>query len=63
MNLLKTLQNHAARVITKIGFDAQSRLLIEGLGWISIDDLIGIESKIVVNKSVNDLAPQYKVSQ
>ena len=55
---LQKLQNRAARIVTNSSFDTPSRPLIERLGWKTIEQLIGYESKIVVFKSLNELAPQ-----
>ena len=56
---LQKLQNRAARIITNSSFDASSRPLIAKLGWQTIEELISNESKTMVFKSLNDLAPQY----
>ena len=56
---LQELQNRAARIITNSSFDTPSRPLIVELGWKTIEELIGNESKTMVFKSLNDLAPQY----
>ena len=53
------LQKRAARIITNSSFDAPSRPLIELLGWKTVDELITGESKTMVFKSLNELAPQY----
>ena len=53
------LQNRAARIITNSSFDTPSRPLITELGWKTVEELIGNESKTMVFKSLNDLAPQY----
>ena len=59
INQLQKLQNRAARIVTNSSFDTPSRPLIERLGWRTIEQLISIESKTVVFKSLNELAPQY----
>ena len=59
INRLQKLQNRAARIITNSSFDTPSRPLIEGLGWKTIEELISYESKIMVFKSLNELAPRY----
>ena len=56
---LQKLQNRAARIVTNSSFDSPSRPLIERLGWKTIEQLISNESKTMVFKSLNDLAPQY----
>ena len=59
INQLQKLQNLAARIITNSSFDTPSRPLITELGWKTVEELIGNESKTMVFKSLNDLAPQY----
>ena len=56
---LQKLQNHAARIITNSSYDTPSTKLLEELGWKTIDEVIKIESEIMVYKSLNGLAPQY----
>ena len=56
---LQKLQNRAARNITNSSFDTPSRSLIDKLGWKTIEQLIASESKIMVFKSLHELAPQY----
>ena len=59
INQLQKRQKRAARIITNSSFDAPSRPLIEELGWQTVDQLISSESKTMVFKSLNELAPQY----
>ena len=59
INQLQKLHKRAARIITNSSFDAPSRPLIEKLGWKTVDPLISSESKTMVFKSLNELAPQY----
>ena len=59
INQLQKLQNRAARIITNSSFDTPSRPLITELGWKTVEELIENESKTMVFKSLNDLAPQY----
>ena len=59
INQLQKLQNRAARIITNSSFDTPGRPLIEELGWKTIEELIGDESKTMVFKSLRELAPQY----
>ena len=59
INQLQKLQNRAARIITNSSFDTSSRPLIAKLGWQTVEELISNESKTMVFKSLNDLAPQY----
>ena len=59
INQLLKLQNRAARIVTNSSFDAPSRPLIQGLGWKTVNELIDGETKTMVFKSLNKLAPQY----
>ena len=59
INQLQKLQNRAARITTNSSFYAPSRPLIEGMGWKTVDEMITGESKTMVIKSLNKLAPQY----
>ena len=59
INWLQKLQNRAARIVTNSSFDTPSNKLIEKLGWKTINKLIDIESKTIVFKSLNELAPPY----
>ena len=56
---LQKLQNRAARIVTNSSFDAPSRPLIESLGWKTVRELIDQDSRLMVYKSINGLAPQY----
>ena len=56
---LQKLQNRAARIVTNSSFDTPSNKLIEKLGWKTVNELIDIESKTIVFKSLNELAPPY----
>ena len=56
------LQEHksrAGRIITNSSSDAPSRPLTERLGWKTVSELITVESKTIVFKSLNELAPCY----
>ena len=59
INQLHKLQNRAARIITNSSLDAPGRPIVEGLGWKTVDELVTGESKTIVFKSLNELAPQY----
>ena len=56
---LQKLQNRAATIITNNSFDASSKPLIQNLDWKTINDTITHESRAMVYKSINDIAPQY----
>ena len=59
INHLQKLQNRAARIITSSRHNAPSKMLIKQLGWGTIEEMIQYESRVMVYKSVNGLAPQY----
>ena len=59
INQLQKLQNHATRIITNSSFDVPGRPLIKEMGWKTIDELMTCESKTMVFKSLNQLAPEY----
>ena len=56
---LQKLQNYDARIVTNCSYDTPSKKLLEERGWKTIDELIKIESEIMVYKSLNELAPLY----
>ena len=56
---LQKLQNRAARVATNSSFDAPSESLIQELGWLTIDQLIKLETVKVVYKTLHNEAPLY----
>ena len=56
---LQKLQNRAARIVTNSSFGAPSRPLIESLGWKTVRELVDQDSRLMVYKSLNGLAPQY----
>ena len=62
INRLQKLQNRAARIVSNSSFDTPSNQLIEKLGWKTINELIDIESKTMVFKTLNELAPPYLCS-
>ena len=59
LNQLQKHQNRAARILTNSSFDTPRRLLIDMLGWKTIDQLIAEESKTMVYKSMHEMAPPY----
>ena len=59
---LQKLQNRAARIVTNCSFDTPSNQLIEKLGWKTTNELIDIESKTMIFKSLNELALPYLCS-
>ena len=59
INHLQKIKNRAARIITSSRYDAPSKMLIKQLGWRTIKEMIQYESRVMVYKAVNGLAPQY----
>ena len=59
LNQLQKLQNRSARILTNSSVDTPGRLLIDRLGWKTIDQLIAEESKTMVYKSMHEMAPPY----
>ena len=59
INRLQKLQNRDARIVTNSSFDTPSNQFIEKQGCKTIIELIDIESKTMVFKSLNKLAPPY----
>ena len=59
INRLQKLQSRAARIVTNSSFDTPSNQLIVKLGWKTVNELIDIDSKTMVFKSLNELAPPY----
>ena len=57
--ICRNFKNRAAIIVTSSGVDAPSRPLINELGWKTIDEPVNNESKIIVNNSQHQLAPQY----
>ena len=52
-------RNRTARVVTNSQFDAPRKPSIQSLGWQLIEQLIDKQSKLMVSKCLNDLAPRY----
>ena len=59
INQLQKLQNRAARIVTNSNYDSPSGPLIGSLGWKTIRELVNEDSRSVVYKSLNGLAPHY----
>ena len=56
LNQLQILQNCAAWIVPNSSFDTP---IIEKLCWKIIEELISTKSKIMVFKSIHEMAPQY----
>ena len=54
---LQKLQNRAARVATNTCFDAPSEPLMQQLGWLTIEQLIELETVKVVYEALHNEAP------
>ena len=59
INRLQKLQDRTARILVNSSFDTPSNQLIEKLGRNTINELIDLESKTIVFKSLNELVPPY----
>ena len=56
---LQKLQNRAARIVTDSPYDAHSELLIQKLGWLTINQLIDTETVKIVYKALRNEAPKH----
>ena len=59
INELQRLQNRAARIVTKIRYDASAKPITKTLGWHTVSEIIKMKTLSMVYKSINDLAPNY----
>ena len=59
LSKLQTLQNRAARIVTDSSYKTSAFLILEKLGWLTVNDLIETETLKMVYKSKNQLAPEY----
>ena len=57
---LQKLKNRAARVTTNSCFDASSELLVQELGWLTIEQLMELETVEVVYKALHNEPPPHK---
>ena len=56
---LQTLQNRAARIITRSGFEVRSSEILANLGWADLETRRSRPTSTLMNKIMNDLAPGY----
>ena len=56
---LQKLQNHAARVITKLPYDTSLNLLLEKLKWEKLSKRCQTQKALMMFKSIQKLAPEY----
>ena len=59
INELQKLQNRAVRIVTNRKYDASAKPIIKKLGWLTVSEIIRMETLSMVYKSINDLAPTY----
>ena len=59
LQVLQKLQIHAARIVTNSSYDSSASALIKTLNWPTVADMIRVETACMVDKSINDLAPDY----
>ena len=57
--LLEKLQNRAAKILTNSSIDADAWPLLNTFGLKTIQDMIDMETTIMVFKALNSLAPKY----
>ena len=56
---LQTLQNKAVRTIAKLQYDEANRYqLLTEFGWLSVRNLIGLDTATFVYKKINNLHPE-----
>ena len=56
---LQTLQNKAAQTIAKLRYDEANHYeLLTEVGWLSVRNLISLDTTIFVHKEINNLHPE-----
>ena len=56
---LQTLQNKAAQTIAKLRYDEANHYeLLTGFGWLSVRNLISLDTAVFVYKEINNLHPE-----
>ena len=56
---LQTLQNRAARLVTKSDWGTSSSSMMSQIGWLSVRQLIVLQSLMIIFKTKNDRKPVY----
>ena len=56
---LQTLQNRAARLVTKSDWGTSSSAMLSQIGWLSVRQLIVMQSLMIIFKTKNDRKPVY----
>ena len=59
INFLQVLQNKAARVVTKLRWGTETKLLLNQVGWLSVRQLVVFHSLILVFKTKQVGKPIY----
>ena len=59
-NKLQSLQNRAARVVTRTKYGCvEPDQLLKNLRWLNVQQLIDFDTAVMVHKSINNKAPRY----
>ena len=62
-NKLQSLQNRAARVVTRTKYGCvEPDQLLKNLRWLNVKQLIDFDTAVMVHKSINTKAPPYLTS-
>ena len=59
---LQTIQNKAARAVTKLDWNTPSAEILKQCGWLSVNQLSVYHTLIMVYKVLQDKSPQYLYS-
>ena len=59
INVLPTLQNKAARYITKLPWNTNLRHLLLQYGWLSVKQLVIFHSVVFIHKTLTSKSPKY----
>ena len=59
IDVLRKIQNRAARIVTSGPYDASAAPILQNLGWSTITNLVRKETATLTYKSLNSLAPNY----
>ena len=57
----KKLQNRAARIITRSGYEIRSTDLLHKLGWQSLEERWQVRKAMMMYNITNNLAPPYLI--
>ena len=63
IKFIQTLQNKAARVVTRLGWRTPTRTLLLQCGWLSVRQLVEYHSLVLMFKILQDRKPIYIYSQ